>query len=66
MVLGELLRGAMEVLGKSFHSAPVSFRSTLRVIATLEFLQHYFSLLGQRDLLVTQPYRALYRTAVRS
>jgi len=28
----------------------------LRVIKTLEFLQHHFSEMGHRDLLVTQTY----------
>ncbi len=60
VVLGKLLRRAMEVLNKPLHGAEVSLRSKLRVITTLEFLQHHFSLLGHGDLLVTQRYRALY------
>jgi hypothetical protein len=66
VVLGKLLRRAMEVLNKLLHGAEVSLRSKLRVITTLEFLQHHFSLLGHGDLLVTQRYRALYLTAVPS
>jgi hypothetical protein len=49
-----LVGGATEVLGKFLHGAQVGLSSTLGVITTLEFLQHHFSLLGHRDLLVTQ------------
>ena len=63
MLLAQLIRAAMEVFGEFSHSAEVGLRSTLRVITTLEFLQHHFSLLGHRDLLVTQRYRVLCPTA---
>src|SRR5260221_6955411 len=39
---------------KIFHCADVVACGMLRVITTLEFLQHHFSEMGHRDLLVTQ------------
>src|ERR1700687_1624294 len=46
----------MEASSKIFDGADVTARGIFRVITTLEFLQHYFSEMGHRDLLVTQPY----------
>src|SRR5215470_2819584 len=38
---------------ESFHMADVVARGTLRVMTSLELLQHDFSKMGHRDLLVT-------------
>jgi hypothetical protein len=49
----ELVGRLVEVLGEILHDSQVPFYGTLGVITTLEFLQHHFSKLGHRDLLVT-------------
>jgi hypothetical protein len=41
------------VFGEGSYDLYVAGYGSLRVIATLEFLQHHFSKLGHRDLLVT-------------
>ena len=43
----------MEMSSEILHDFQVSVYGSLRVITTLEFLQHHFSKLGHRDLLVT-------------
>jgi hypothetical protein len=53
MIGSELVGRLMEVLGEVLHDSQVPFYGTLGVITTLEFLQHLFSKLGHRDLLVT-------------
>src|SRR5947209_8772746 len=49
----QLVRWTTEMPGKILHDFQVGVYGSLRVIATLEFLQHHFSKLGHRDLLVT-------------
>src|ERR1700676_4487461 len=49
----EFVGRLVEVLGEVLHDSQVPFYGTLGVITTLEFLQHLFSKLGHRDLLVT-------------
>ena len=49
----ELVGRLVEVLGEILHDSQVPFYGTLSIITTLEFLQHHFSKLGHRDLLVT-------------
>jgi hypothetical protein len=44
----------VEVSREIFNRAKVTAGGSLRVITALEFLQHDFSQMGQRDLLVTQ------------
>ena len=53
MVSTQLIWRTMEVPGEILHDLQVSVYGSLRVITTLEFLQHHFSKLGHRDLLVT-------------
>jgi hypothetical protein len=53
VVFTKLIWRTMEVTGEVFHDLRVSVYGSLRVIATLEFLQHHLSKLGHRDLLVT-------------
>ena len=43
----------MKVFGEGLHNFQVALHGSLRVITTLEFLQHHCSELGHRDLLVT-------------
>jgi hypothetical protein len=58
MVGSKFVGRLLEVLGKVLHDSQVAFYGILGVITTLEFLQHHFSKLGHRDLLVTHKYRA--------
>jgi hypothetical protein len=44
---------SVEVFRECFYCVQVSAYGSLRVIPTPEFLQHHFSELGHRDLLVT-------------
>ena len=44
------------MFGESLYRLQVGLYGSLRVITTLEFLQHHFSEMGHRDLLVTQKY----------
>src|SRR3954469_30464 len=50
----ELVRRAMKVFSEGLHNFQVALHGSLRVIPTLEFLQHHCSELGHRDLLVTR------------
>src|ERR1019366_414425 len=50
----QAVRREIESSSKIFHSANVTARGIFRVITALEFLQHHFSQMGHRDLLVTQ------------
>src|SRR6266853_2196103 len=50
----QAIRRKVESSSKIFHCADVVACGMLRVITTLEFLQHHFSEMGHRDLLVTQ------------
>src|SRR3954465_1226305 len=50
----ELVRRAMKVFSEGLHNFQVALHGSLRVIPTLEFLQHHCSELGLRDLLVTR------------
>src|ERR1700679_1229342 len=43
----------MEIVSEGFHNLQVAIHGSLRVITTLEFLQHHLAKLGHRDLLVT-------------
>src|ERR1700679_529148 len=43
----------MEIVSEGFHNLQVAIHRSLRVITTLEFLQHHLAKLGHRDLLVT-------------
>ena len=45
----------MEVLGEVFHDFGVGLYGSLRVITTLEFLQHHFSKMGHRDSFLCDP-----------
>src|SRR5215471_9239830 len=49
----ELVGRAVEVLGETPDRANVGNCGSLRVVATLEFVERHFSKLGHRDLLVT-------------
>ena len=49
----ELVGRLVEVFGKILHDSQGAFYGTLGIGTTLEFLQHHFSKLGHRDLLVT-------------
>src|SRR5215469_282713 len=49
----ELIGRSVEVLRKTTDRTDVSVCGSLRVITALEFLEHPFSKLGHRDLLVT-------------
>src|SRR5207253_2515574 len=57
VVFTKLVWRTMEVTGEVFHDFQISVYGSLRVITTLEFLQHHFAKLGHRDLLVTTKYR---------
>src|SRR4029077_18208033 len=50
----QAVRRTVESSSKIFECADVVACGMLRVITTLEFLQHHFSEMGHRDLLVTQ------------
>jgi hypothetical protein len=50
-VQAELIGWLVEVLGKIADDRQIRPRCILRVITTLEFLQHHFVQLGHRDLL---------------
>jgi hypothetical protein len=52
----ELIGWTLEVTCQVRDRGHIRTYSTLRVITTLEFLEHYFSNMGHRDLLVTQHY----------
>ena len=52
----QAVRGSFEVSGKIFNCIDVTVYGILGIITTLEFLQHHFSQMGHRDLLVTQTY----------
>src|SRR5271156_3199729 len=54
VVWTESVRRTAEVLRKILHRMDVGTNRVLRVVATLEFLQHQLSELGHSDLLVTQ------------
>src|SRR6185436_19705577 len=53
MFRSEFVGRLVEVLGEVLHDSQVAFYGTLGIITTLEFLQHHFSKMGHRDLLVT-------------
>jgi len=52
-LVGRTMEEAREVLDRIQVHAPGRFS----VITTLEFLEHHFSKMGHKDLLVTRPYR---------
>ena len=52
----ESFRRAVEVLSKLLDGSDVSTCGSLGVITALEFVEHLFSELGHRDLLVTHIY----------
>src|SRR5258708_14959202 len=62
----QAIRRKVESSSKIFHCADVVACGMLRVITTLEFLQHHFSEMGHRDLLVTQIYLNHRATLLRS
>ena len=47
----QLVGRLVEVLGEGLHRPDVRLYGSLRVITTLEFLQHHFSKMGHGDLL---------------
>jgi hypothetical protein len=49
----EFIGRLMEVFGEFPNNPQIPFYSTLSIVPTLEFLQHHFSEMGHRDLLVT-------------
>ena len=55
LVQAELIGRLVEVLGKIADDLQIRPRCILRVITTLEFLQHHFVQLGHRDLLPCDP-----------
>src|ERR1039458_10383684 len=54
---GELIGWTVEIARQVLDDSQVRARGRFSVITTLEFLQHHFSKMGHRDLLVTQTYR---------
>src|SRR5215831_15008097 len=44
----------VKMLGEILDDSSVGFCGTMRVMTTLEFLQHHFPKMGHRDLLVTR------------
>src|SRR5580704_6415051 len=54
VIWAQLIRRLVEVLGELPDCQQVRPYGSLRVITTLEFLQHHSSEMGHRDLLVTQ------------
>src|SRR5208282_1838607 len=54
VVWTEAVRRTAEVLRKILHRMDVGTNRVLRVVATLEFIQHQLSEMGHSDLLVTQ------------
>jgi hypothetical protein len=52
----------VEALRKIFDTADITAYSFCRVVETLEFLQHHFSEMGHRDLLVTHIYLSRWAT----
>jgi hypothetical protein len=57
VVWTEAVRRTAEVLRKILHRMDVGTNRVLRVVATLEFIQHQLSEMGHTDLLVTQTLR---------
>jgi hypothetical protein len=51
----ELVGRAVEEARKLLDGSQVGARGRFGVIMTLEFLEHHFSKMGHRDLLVTRP-----------
>ena len=49
----KLVGRAMKILREIMDDPNVGFCGTMRVITSLEFLQHHFAKMGHRDLLVT-------------
>jgi len=52
----ELIRRPFEISSELPQCADIGFYGTLGIITALEFLQHHFSKMGHRDLLVTEIY----------
>src|SRR5215470_686366 len=62
----QAIRSAVEVASKIFNCMDVGTYGILRIIATLEILQHHFFQMGHRDLLVTQTYLSRRAQLLRS
>ena len=60
----QTVRRTVESSSKFFDCADVTACGSLGVITTLEFLQHHFSQMAHRDLLVTQTYLSRKPTTV--
>ena len=63
MLGAELIGRAVEVFGEPANGADIDMCGSLGVIPALEFLEHPFSKLGHRDLLVTHTIRLGFAAA---